>query len=189
MTRSWVVPSVLGEVIAMAWTGVALAGAMVTVLAACSGADQPKSVAAGSPSSVVSSVDASRGGFAQRTDAIPDGVYRKNVTEASLVAVGHEDAFRDFGVQTLTVRAGEWHWTVRNPNKFPDDCGSVSSTDRAVEFREGAASCVSGSVTTGEVLFSVTWRSVGDRLYLKPVYAPSPDLEVKVGGEPWRKIG
>jgi hypothetical protein len=77
---------------------------------------------------------------------------------------------------------------VRNPNKFPDDCGSVSSTGSAVEFREGPASCVSGSVTTGQVLFSVTWRSADDRFFLRPVYAPSPDLQVKIGGAPWRKI-
>jgi hypothetical protein len=34
---------------------------------------------------------------------------------------------------------------------------------------------------------AAAWRSEGDRFYLKPVYAPSPDLQVKVGGEPWRK--
>jgi hypothetical protein len=82
----------------------ATVAAVASLAAGCSGADQPKSAAAVSPSAVTPSgggpADTRRTGSAQRTDAIPDGVYRKNVSEADLVAVGQEDAFRDFGVQT-----------------------------------------------------------------------------------------
>lgn len=157
-------------------------------LGGCSGVSQDP--AKGAPTAAVSgqSHGGSKVAASQRADSLPDGVYRKNVTEQELIAVGHQDASRDFGVQTLTVRNGKWHWTVRNPNKFPDDCGHLRSTAAGMEFREGPASCVSGTATTGELLVRVTWRSEGDRFYLTPVSTTSPDLEVKVGGAPWRKI-
>jgi TRAP-type C4-dicarboxylate transport system substrate-binding protein len=111
---------------------------------------------------------------------IPDGIYRKEITEQALLAagVGKTDARWNYGLHTLTIKDGRWRDTsgIRSPCS-----GAIRYSGRRVIF---TTAC--GSSTTSLVL-NATWRFDGGELRflgLANVFD-----RVFWGGRPWRKIG
>jgi TRAP-type C4-dicarboxylate transport system substrate-binding protein len=112
--------------------------------------------------------------------AIPDGVYRKQITEQELIAAGvsQTDAHSNFGIHTLTIRNGHWL----------DESGIRSPCSGAIRYSGPRAlfTTTCGSSTQTLVL-DATWRF--DGVQLRFLGLTTPFDRVYWGGRPWRKIG
>ena len=123
---------------------------------------------------------ASPAGQAQAGRTIPDGVYRKEITEQELLAAGvsKTDARGNYGLHTLTIKDGRW----RDASGIRSPCsGPIRYSGHRVIF---TTEC--GSSTTTLVL-NATWRL--DRSELRFLGLANVFDRVYWGGRPWRKIG
>ncbi len=118
---------------------------------------------------------------------IPDGTYRKNLTERELIDAGvsRTDAHNNYGLQTLTITGYRWRWVTRSSVKLPAGVtpycsGPISYAGSRVTF---IADC---SSATSTILLRGTWRLDGRDLRF-PGLTGIFD-RVFWGGRPWRKI-
>jgi hypothetical protein len=125
---------------------------------------------------------ASPAGQAQAGRTIPDGVYRKEITEQELLAAGvsKTDARGNYGLHTLTIKDGRWQDDQTAPVRSPCS-GPIRYSGRRVIF---TTEC--GSSTTTLVL-NASWRL--DHSELRFFGLANVFDRVYWGGRPWRKIG
>jgi TRAP-type C4-dicarboxylate transport system substrate-binding protein len=116
---------------------------------------------------------------------IPDGIYRKNVTERELLAtgIGKTDAFRNYGLQTLTLKDGHWRGETRSRANLEPCTGTYSHSGASVTFVGGCAGAPPVFV------FMATWRLADGNLYFTIEKPDNAAARVLFGGRPWRKIG
>ena len=114
---------------------------------------------------------------------IPDGIYRREVTEAELRDAGIDAATarREAGLYTFTLDGGNFLFVTQNDFNLPDCEGTYAGSGDTVEF-----------VNTNECgpgpFFSATWTSDGGTLRFDDVESSSLIVAV-IGGQPWAKIG
>jgi TRAP-type C4-dicarboxylate transport system substrate-binding protein len=113
---------------------------------------------------------------------IPDGLYRKKITEQELIAAGvsKTDAHGNYGIHTLTIRDGRWRDDQRAPIRSPCS-GPIAYSGPRVTF---TTRCGSSNRT---VVLRATWSLRDGELR----FLGAKDLFDRVywGGRPWRKIG
>lgn len=121
--------------------------------------------------------------------ALPEGVYRYELTEADLSAAGlpENDVYENAGVFTWMIEGGRWSFLQLPANT------DVPNT-RCEGYYDVAGSRVAMSVSTvtkvgdcAPLLWTATWSSTSDSLVWSDV---SVDDFARVwAAKPWQKIG
>jgi hypothetical protein len=114
--------------------------------------------------------------------AIPDGSYRRTVSEQELLD-GHvlpEEARREAGVYTLELDHGHFVLVTVNDFDLPDCHGTTTLADDRVSFV--LADCGGGLLLSARVGFA------GDQLRFDGVQADEAAVAVSFGGAPWGRL-
>ena len=142
--------------------------------------------------------------------ALPDGIYRKELTAADISAADINNADGPAGTWTLTVKDGKYESTCRPVGDTGKDCGNMT-TDRPLEVgdlrgtgqrvffvpnAERLASMTGCLLPTSTVqadhcgpavVYSLTWSVDGQNLMFSDEGGPLADTSLTL--EPWKKIG
>src|SRR4051812_22178535 len=116
---------------------------------------------------------------------IPNGIYRKEVTERELLktGIGKSEAFRNYGILTLTLRDGHWKGDTRSRANLEPCGGTYRHSGASVTF-------VGGCADAPPVLnFSLGWRLEDGDMYFTALRPNDAFSRALWGGRPWRKIG
>ena len=146
------------------------------------GAQRQRSRSAGPPRGLRSPRHVRARGARER---IPDGIYRKEVTEAEMLAtgIGETEAFRNYGIHTVTFKDGEWRDHTRSRANL-EDCEGVTKYDGAVMDLFGGC-----ADAPWESQGKLTWQLTGDDLYFTMIEPDNAFTRLLFGGRPWKKIG
>jgi hypothetical protein len=113
---------------------------------------------------------------------IPNGVYRKIVTEEELLAAGilPDEARREAGIYTLTLDDGGFLFTTQNDFGLPDCEGTYSGSGARVSFVNKNCG--------GSEFFTAIWTLANGELRFESVEAGIV-IVASFGNKPWKKIG
>jgi TRAP-type C4-dicarboxylate transport system substrate-binding protein len=121
---------------------------------------------------------------------IPDGLYRKAVTTAELVAAGvpAAQAYYVGGIQDLVLTNGQFLQRPHADESGASDCRGTYATDGdTVTFTAGPAPAC--GVDSGKILFTASWASGDGELRLSMFTPDDPWDRAFWGGQPWKKTG
>ena len=121
--------------------------------------------------------------------SIPDGTYRKNVSEQELLRAGiSEDlAFENQGLQTLTIKHGRFTFVTKNEANVPTCHGDLTASGRRVVLiLDPPPDC--GDLGEPRPFFTATWQLTDGELRLSRMQRAIPEVQVAFGGRPWKKI-
>jgi hypothetical protein len=120
---------------------------------------------------------------------IPEGVYRANITEASLRNAGIRPvvAAHNAGVQTLIFRGSRWTNKTMNRYHPPDCSGDLSYAGNRVTLKpDRGPQC---GTAAGGVLFGARWSFAHGLLRFTEIRPDDAFSRTAWGGTPWTKIG
>jgi len=142
----------------------------------------PPVAACGPPDAATASAQPAAGAF-------PDGTYRKEASEQTMLAggVNGREAKSHAGVWTMTFNSGAFTIQQRG---YPVGPGVYCVSAGTITVAEGRSRC---GATDGREIFVATWRLDKDLLWFTPTVAgnnttPGTLMRTLFGGEPWTKI-